>query len=91
MKIEILTFVAAFCLGISTVHSQITKTISYQGVLKDASGRRVTGTAALNLNIYAASGGGSLYNDSHGSVDVVNGLFTVVIGTGTGRPDRFGV
>ncbi|HCN09297.1 MAG TPA: hypothetical protein DIT01_15325, partial [Lentisphaeria bacterium] len=64
--------------------AQIAKTITYQGVLKDASGVRVTDTVNLDLNIYAASGGGSLYVDSHASVDVANGLFTVVIGTGSG-------
>ena len=84
MKIKTLTLVAAFCLGIGTVHAEIAKTITYQGVLTDASGARITGTVALDLNIYAASGGGSLYADSHASVDVANGLFTVVIGTGSG-------
>ncbi len=84
MKITTLTLVAALCLGIGTGYSQISKTITYQGVLKDASGARVTGTVALGLNIYAVSGGGSLYADNHASVDVANGLFTVVIGTGSG-------
>ena len=69
---------------IGSANSQISKTITYQGVLTDASDARITGTVALDLNIYAASGGGSLYADSHASVDVANGLFTVVIGTGTG-------
>ncbi|HCN06990.1 MAG TPA: hypothetical protein DIT01_03585, partial [Lentisphaeria bacterium] len=84
MKIKKFTLVVVFCLGIGTVHAQIARTITYQGVLKDASGTRITGTVALDLNIYAASGGGSLYSDSHGSVAVANGLFTVVIGTGSG-------
>jgi hypothetical protein len=84
MKITTFTLIAALCFGGVTAHSQISRTITYQGVLKDASGARVTATVALDLNIYATTGGGSLYSDSHAGVDVANGLFSVVIGTGTG-------
>ena len=44
MKLKTLTIIAAICLGIGTVHAQISKTITYQGVLTDSSGARVTGT-----------------------------------------------
>ena len=84
MKIKKLTLIAALCFGVGTAHAQIAKTITYQGVLKDASGTKITGTVDLDLNIYAASGGDSLYADSHAGVSVVNGLFSVVIGTGSG-------
>jgi len=82
--ISYLTVCAVFLLTAAITQAQIAKTITYQGVLKDASGTRITGTVALGLNIYAASGGGSMYTDTHGSVEVDNGLFTVVIGTGSG-------
>ena len=75
---------ACFLLTAAITQAQIANTITYQGVLKNAGGSRITGTVALGLNIYAASGGGALYTDTHGSVEVDNGLFTVVIGTGSG-------
>ncbi len=83
MKKLLTLIIGLLVLGTFT-EAQIAKTITYQGVLKDASGARVTGTVDLDLNIYAASGGGSLYADGHAGVSVDNGLFSVVIGTGSG-------
>ncbi len=81
---KLTTLLIGLLVACTVTEAQIAKKITYQGVLKDASGARITGTVALELNIYATSGGGSLYADSHASVDVANGLFTVVIGTGSG-------
>ena len=57
MKLKTLTIIAAICLGIGTVHAQITKQIAYQGVLKDGTGN-VTGTVDVTVNIY--TGGASI-------------------------------
>ena len=81
---KLFTLIVGLLLVGTFTEAQISRTITYQGVLKDASGARVTGTVALDLNIYATTGGGSLYSDSHASVDVANGLFSLVIGTGSG-------
>lgn len=81
---KLLTLIIGLLVIGTLAEAQIAKTITYQGVLKDATGARVTGTVDLDLNIYAASGGDSLYADGHTGVSVANGLFSVVIGTGSG-------
>ena len=82
MKLKALTIIAAICLGIGTAHAAITKQIAYQGVLKDGTGN-YTGTVDVTVNIYAVSGGGSLYTEAHTGVAVANGLFTIHIGSVT--------
>ena len=83
MHLRTLTVIAAICLGLSSVHAQIPKQITYQGVLKDASGVKITGTVDLTFNIYPLGGGDSLYTETHTGVSVGNGLFRVQIGAVT--------
>ena len=55
MKFSTHVNAAIICIGLiigGLAQGQIAKTITYQGILKDASGTRVTGTVALDLNIY---------------------------------------
>ena len=82
MKLKALTIIAAICLGVGTAHAAITKQIAYQGVLKDGTGN-YTGTVDVTVNIYAVSGGDSLYTEAHTGVAVANGLFTIHIGSVT--------
>ncbi len=62
-------------------------TISYQGKLADGSGMPLNSTVALTFGVYNAdSGGDLLWTETLGSVDVVNGLFTVTLGADIGNP-----
>ena len=61
---------------------QIPQTISYQGVLTDASSTAVPdGTYRLNFNMYEVTlEGASLWTEAH-DVVVVNGIFNVILGS----------
>ena len=82
MKLKTFTIITAICLGIGTAHAAITKQIAYQGVLKDGTGN-YTGTVDVTVNIYAVSGGASVYTEAHSGVAVANGLFDIKIGSVT--------
>ena len=62
--------------------SQIPQTISYQGVLTDASGMAVTdGNYSLTFNLYeSATGGSSIWGETQ-DIAVVNGLFNAILGS----------
>jgi hypothetical protein len=63
------------------LHAQPT-TITYQGVLTDDLGRTLTGTRSIRFDIFSASNGGSsLWNETHGSVEINKGLFQVELGS----------
>lgn len=67
--------------------AQIPRTISYQGVLADASGNFISdGNHTLALKIYDASGA-MLYSETQTAV-VVKGLFNVMIGSTSGLPSN---
>ncbi len=78
------TLILGFAL-MSIVFAQIPRTISYQGVLKDESGALIpVGDYAMTFSIYtAASGTAALWTEAHASVEVVNGVFTVILGSTT--------
>src|SRR4030066_778057 len=60
----------------------IPKLISYQGVLKDASGNIVTGDFAMTFKIYNdPTGGSALWTEIQPAVAVANGLFNVQLGS----------
>lgn len=56
-------------------------TITYQGVLTNASGELIDGSRDITFKIYNASSGGSaLWTEAKSAVGVANGLFTVELG-----------
>jgi hypothetical protein len=65
--------------------------VSYQGYLTDSGGVPLTGQHDLTLGIYAASSGGSpLWEDTFDDVEVTDGYFSVVLGSGAAlTPDVF--
>ena len=77
--IALLFSVAAF--------AQVPRTISYQGMLTDASGKPVPdGNKNLTVSLYAdASGGSPLYSETQ-SVTVTKGIYTMIIGSATPIP-----
>ncbi len=58
--------------------------VSHQGLLTDSSGAPVNGSASFVFRIFAtASGGTSLWTEAHSSVQVVDGVYTVELGSAT--------
>ena len=63
------------------IYSQIPNTISYQGVLKDASNNLINGKKDLLFNIYESeTGGTSKWSETHTQVDINNSFFNVILG-----------
>ncbi len=62
--------------------SQIPRTISYQGVLKDQNGALIPqGNYDMAFSLYPGeSGSGALWTETHESVEVTGGVFTVILG-----------
>lgn len=71
-----------FVLGMQAAWGQILQTISYQGVLTDASGSAVPdGNYELTFKLYdAATGGTELWSEEQ-SVEINNGIFNVILGS----------
>lgn len=65
-----------------TASAQIPLTMSYQGILTDASGEAVPdGSYEIFFNIYdTAEGGSSLWTESH-TIEVEGGVFAVTLGS----------
>jgi len=71
-----LTLTSIFAFG--TVPNQV----NFQGTLADSSGSPITGFRDLGFFLYADSvGGSSLWNESHSSIEVDDGLFRVLLGS----------
>src|SRR5260221_3420197 len=62
--------------------------VGFEGYLtKDSGAVADAGAYSITFAVYsAASGGSALWSDSQTSVQVTNGLYSVVLGTGTGSP-----
>lgn len=74
-----LLLIANICLASDAAPQKI----NYQGLLKDSSGDPVTGTVSITFTIYdAASSGSVLWQETHSSVAVAEGGFSVVLGAG---------
>ncbi len=70
-------------LSVQLAWAQVPQTISYQGVLTDASGAPMSGPHILAFRIYdVETGGAALWSEAH-SVDLTTGLFNVVLGRTT--------
>ncbi|MCP4001494.1 MAG: hypothetical protein GY727_11350, partial [Gammaproteobacteria bacterium] len=81
-KIKKLLVVLLSVISIS-VFAAVPQTISYQGVLTDSGGVPVTGPVSIEVRIFdAAISGTQLYSESHASVTVDEGVFTVALGSG---------
>ncbi|MBV6511004.1 MAG: hypothetical protein FMNOHCHN_00483 [Ignavibacteriaceae bacterium] len=83
MKKLLLSVFFLLC-AITTLYAQ-PSTLSLQGVLRDQTGAAVQdGNYVLVFNIYStATGGSSLWNETQSSVPVVNGVFSVRLGSVT--------
>ncbi|MBN1480275.1 tail fiber domain-containing protein [candidate division KSB1 bacterium] len=75
-------FLSLFCVVTSVVFAQIPQTISYQGVLSDATGAPVAdGNYTLVFKLYAsATGGTALWTETQ-TVTVTSGVLDAVLGS----------
>ena len=71
---------------ISSSSAQDTLLISYQGRLTDDGGNPITGSQAMTFTIYDGAGV-SKWTESHGSVQVDDGLFDVILGSQSALAD----
>jgi hypothetical protein len=77
-------FAFFFSALIPTAQASIPTTMSYQGILKDASNNYLTGTYSMTFKLYSASSGGSaLWTETQSSVSVTSGRFAVTLGSTT--------
>ncbi len=69
-------------------YAQIPKLINYQGKLNDANGLPVNGTRSITFSIYeSAAGGSALWSETHASVTVTDGIFSILLGSVTDLGD----
>lgn len=67
--------------GFVSASGAVPQTLSYQGVLRDGVGNTITdGSYDLTFNLYDAESGGSALWSETQSVNVVDGIFSVVLG-----------
>ena len=65
-------------------------TMGYQGYLTDQADRPITGSYPMTFRIYnAANGGQIIWEERHGSVDVVEGSFSVDLGVSSSLPTDY--
>jgi hypothetical protein len=76
---------ACICLASSAI-AQDTLLINYQGRLTDDNGDPITGTPSMTFVIYDG-GGISKWSETHPSVQVDDGLFSVILGSAAALPD----
>lgn len=82
MKSKLLFLSTILILFAGIVFGQIPQTISYQGVLTDASGTTVPdGNYNLAFKLYDATSGGSALWAENQSVAVAHGIFNVILGS----------
>ena len=76
----------AASLGSAPVRAAVPSTISYQGLLTDGAGTAVAdGPYDLTLKLYnVPSGGGVLWSETQNAVPVVNGIFSINLGSVAG-------
>jgi len=91
MRKVIIVALAALIISLVLVSSsfaQDTLLISYQGRLTDDGGEPLTGSYDITFGIYAMPSGSSLlWSETHSDVSIVNGLFSVILGSQTALPD----
>jgi len=87
MKKLTIILILAVCFtmcGLPTVEAGIPHLINYQGRLTNASSQPITGSRSITFRIYDASAGGNLlWQESHLSVTVADGVFEALLGSVT--------
>lgn len=87
MKIKLSAVFFAFLLcfsGLPRAEASVPKLLTYHGVLTNSSGSYLSGTYDMTFKLYGASTGGTaLWTESHTSVSIASGQFSVQLGSVT--------
>ena len=84
----ILCLMTAICLFSLMANATSREEINLQGQLTYSNGDPIDSTVAITFNIYnVASGGTSMWSETHSSVTVTDGVFDVVLGSSNSLPD----
>jgi hypothetical protein len=81
MKIKSAFTVAIFLSAAILSNAQVPRLINYQGKLTDTSGNPVDGSHSILFSIYNAETGGSVLWSEVQTVTVIDGLFSVLLGS----------
>ena len=82
-----LAVAVALFLAPAVVAAAVPQTISYQGYLTNATGQPVNGPVNLTFRLYSVdTGGTALWSETHTGVVLSNGIYSVVLGSGTPTP-----
>ena len=77
-----LTFLSLmFLISASSLSGQIQQSISYQGLLTDASGNPLNGNYDLTFKLYTGLAGGSRIWQENQNASVADGVFNVILGS----------
>jgi len=80
LKLMVFLFVLTFAMA-QLVSGEVPATISYQGIITDINGTPLDGNYNITVNIYTtASGGTTLWGETHSGVPVVDGVFNIMLG-----------
>lgn len=87
MKTQIKTLVFGFTLfSVSLLFAQVPQLINYQGMITDNEGKFLTGNHSIQFKIYESEAGDAFLWSETQSVEVHNGLFSVLLGSITPVP-----
>jgi hypothetical protein len=78
--LSMLATLALLCSGLA--HSQIPRTINYQGYLTSPNGAALNVSVPMAFKMYGVATGGAALHTETQTVAVSNGIFNVVLGTG---------
>jgi len=79
---RLLFFVFIILLSAQMGIADVPKTMSYQGMLTDASDKPINGNYDLTFRLYSVQNGGSwLWSETHNSANVNKGIFNVILGS----------
>ena len=70
----------------SSAYAQVPRNFSYQGQLLQ-NNQAATGLYSLTLNYYTAGSSAPIYSETFTNVAVMNGIFNVQLGSGSGFPE----
>jgi hypothetical protein len=86
--VNVLLAVAVLLLAAASI-ADVPRLVNYQGILTDSSGQPLDGSHDLTFKIYPDSGAATpaIWVEDHTGVDVDEGLFNVILGSGTAIPE----
>lgn len=80
--LRVLAVCWSLALGCAVAAAQTPSLMNYQGTLTDEQGAPLEGSRDLTLRMYpSAEGGSAFWSESHPGVALVDGVFSVVLGT----------